>query len=381
MNTPQAPNPHLIQVGWKRRLGGLGLGMMAGAVSLARRGEPEGKRVVLLEPYGMGDVISLEPLVRQLRAAGWQVQLAARPAWRELFPAGHVDGWCDFTAPWSRYEAGQKYRLASLFGAELRESRKRLREAAAYTVGIDPRGDVRSVHLLWLAGCRQVWSLDHYLGTNLALPASAASRLPSDLARQRWQLNLSFFKALTGRAAAEQPPDLRHLIPVGVQSIERRVALVPVAPWRGKLWEPEKWRDLITQLRARGWQPVGLCGPQQTTETRAALGEASAVTECASLAQWAVELASSSLVVSLDTGPMHLASALRVPLVALFGQGLLPLWQPAGERSFVVSHQADPDFRPCHPLEENREEGARFMRRITVAEVLAAVERAGVPNC
>ena len=375
MNEPKPPNPQLIQIGWKRRLGGLGLGLMAGAASLTRRGEPEGKRAVILEPYGMGDVISLEPLVRQLRASGWQVRLAAQPMWRELFPAGHVDGWCDFTAPWSRHESGQKYRLGSLFGAELRDSRERLREAAAGTVGIDPRGDVRSVHLLWLAGCRQVWSLDRYLGTNLALPASAASRLPADLTQQRWQLNLSFFKALAGRPASEQAPDLRHLIPAGVQPIERRVALVPVAPWRGKLWEPEKWRELITQLCARGWLATGLCGPQQTAGTRAALGEATTVTECASLAQWAAELARSSLVVSLDTGPMHLASALRVPLIALFGQGLLPLWQPAGEHSVVVSHQADPDFRPCHPLEENWEQGARFMRRITVAEVLAAVER------
>lgn len=375
MNAPEPPNPQLISVGWKRRLGGLGLGLAAGAVSLTRRGEPDGKRVVILEPYGMGDVISLEPLVHQLRAAGWQVQLAARPAWRELFPDAQVDGWCDFTAPWSRYESGQKYRLGALFGAELRESRAQLREAAAGAVGIDPRGDVRSVHLLWLAGCRQVWSLDRYLGTDLALPKSAASRLPTDPKLSRWRLNLSFFTALTGEPATERPPDLRHLIPAGVQPIERRIALVPVAPWRGKLWEPEKWRELVAGLHARGWQATGLCGPQQTAEARAALGEAIPVTECAGLAQWVSELARSSLVVTLDTGPMHLAAALGVPLVALFGQGLLPLWQPAGERSVVVSHQADADFRPCHPLEENWEQGARFMRRITVAEVLAAAEQ------
>lgn len=366
----------VIQVGLMRRLAGGALGLLAAASARGQRGEPEGKRAVILEPYGMGDVISLEPLVRQLRAAGWQVQLAARPAWRKLFPDGQVDGWCDFTAPWSRYESGQKYRLGALFGAELRESRARLREAAAGAAGIDPRGDVRSVHLLWLAGCRQVWSLDHYLGTNLTLPASAASRLPADLKLKRWQLNLSFFKALTNQPAAKQPPDLRHLVSAGTQPVERHVVLVPVAPWRGKLWEREKWRELIVQLHACGCQTTGLCGPQQATEARAALGEATPVTECADLAQWVSELARSSLVVTLDTGPMHLAAALGVPLVALFGQGLLPLWQPAGERSVVVSHQADADFRPCHPLEENWEQGARFMRRITVAEVLSAAEQA-----
>ena len=365
----------VIQVGLMRRAAGGALGLLAAVIARGRRGTPHPRCVVLLEPYGMGDVISLEPLVRQLRGAGWQVRLAARPAWRALFPSGQVDGWCDFTSPWSRYESGRKYRLGALFGSELRESRARLREAAAGAVGIDPRGDVRSVVLLWLAGCHEVWSLDRYLGTDLALPKSAAGRLPADPKLPRWRLNLSFFSTLTGEPAAERAPDLRHLIPAGVQPVERRIAMVPVAPWRGKLWEPAKWQEFIAQLQARGWQSTGLCGPQQTTEARAALGEAVPVTECASLAQWASELARSRLIVTLDTGPMHLAAALGVPLVALFGQGLLPLWQPAGDRSVIVSHQADGDFRPCHPLEENWEQGASFMRRITVAEVLAAVEQ------
>lgn len=363
---------HVIQVGLMRRVAGGALGLLAAAIARGRRGTPLPRRVVLLEPYGMGDVISLEPLVRQLRGAGWQVQIAARPAWRGLFPEGQLDGWCDFAAPWSRYESGQKYRLGALFGEELRASRTRLGEAAVGTVGMDPRGDVRSVLLLWLAGCREVWSLDRYLGTDLALPGGATQRLSTDPKLPRWRLNLSAFTALTNQPAAEQPPDLRHLIPLGVQPVERRVVLVPIAPWRGKLWGSEKWRDLTTQLHERGWQTTGLCGPSQAAEVRATLGGAVSVSECASVDQWVTEFARARLAITLDTGPMHLAAALGVPLVALFGQGLLPLWKPAGERTVVVSHQADADFRPCHPIEENWEQGALFMRRITVAEVLAA---------
>lgn len=366
---------HVIHVGLKRRLAGRALALWAAAAAQRGRGAPCGRRVVILEPYGMGDVISLEPLVRQLRGAGWQVHVAAQPEWHELFPPAQTDGWCDFTAPWSHYSSGRKYEAGALFGAKLRASRVRLRAAAAGAVGVDTRGDVRSVLMLWLAGCRQVWSLDRYLGTDLALPASAASQVPTDSSLPRWRLNLACFAALTNQPALDRPPDLRHLIPPGVQPLERRVALIPVAPWRGKLWEPASWRELIAALHARGWQTLGLCGPQQTAAARVALGEITPVTECASLSHWVMELTRSRLVVTLDTGPMHLAAALGVPLVALFGQGLLPLWAPAGERSVVVSHQADPDFRPCHPLETNWPDGARFMRRITVAEVLTGVER------
>lgn len=376
MNAPQAPNQRVIRVGWKRRIGGQGLGLLAGLVSLIRRGEPLGQRAVILEPYGMGDVISLEPLVRQLRGSDWQVTVAARPAWRELFPPGQADDWCDCVAPWSRYETGQKYRLGALFGPELRAARARLGAAAAGAVGIDPRGDSRSVLLLWLAGCRQVWSLGHYLGTDLAMPALAACRVGDGLARQRWQQNLDFFTALTQRPAAQSAPDLCHLVPTDLRPEAKRIALISVAPWRGKLWSPTKWQALIAALRTRGWQLTSLCGPHQAPETCAALGKQIPITECTSLPQWARELRRSRLVITLDTGPMHLAAALDVPVVALFGQGSLPLWAPAGPRSFVVTHQTDADFQPCHPLEENWAQGAQFMDRLTVAEVLQAAERA-----
>jgi ADP-heptose:LPS heptosyltransferase len=67
---------------------------------------------------------------------------------------------------------------------------------------------------------------------------------------------------------------------------------------------------------------------------------------------------------------MHLADALRVPVIALFGQGKLPLWSPSGPHSHVISHQNDPDFFLCHPIEENAEIGKKFMNRIEVAEVV-----------
>lgn len=366
----------VIHIGLKRKLAGRAMALCAAVAARLRRESGSVRRAVILEPYGMGDLISLEPLVHQLRSLDWQVHVAAQPAWRELFPASRVDGWCDFTAPWGNYATEKKYLLGELFGAELRASRQRLRAAAAGAVGIDPRGDVRSVLALWLAGCRQVWSLDSYLGTDLPMSGIAASRFPVDPRIPRWQMNLGFLSALTNQPYTERAPDFRHLISPGLRPVEQRVVLIPVAPWRGKLWEPKNWRELIAKLQAQGWKPLGLCGPRQTAETRGALGEEAPIIECVCPTDWVRELAQSRLAVTLDTGPMHLAAALGVPLVALFGQGVLPLWAPAGQSSVVVSHQADPDFRLCHPLEENWPHGARFMSRITVDEVLAGVRHA-----
>jgi ADP-heptose:LPS heptosyltransferase len=70
---------------------------------------------------------------------------------------------------------------------------------------------------------------------------------------------------------------------------------------------------------------------------------------------------------------MHLNDAIGRPVVALFGQGSLPLWAPTHPDSVVVTHQGDPDFRLLAPTEANTASGEEFMRRISVAEVLKAV--------
>jgi ADP-heptose:LPS heptosyltransferase len=72
---------------------------------------------------------------------------------------------------------------------------------------------------------------------------------------------------------------------------------------------------------------------------------------------------------------MHLADALGIPVVALFGQGRLPLWAPSGRRSCLISHQSDPDFQLCHPIDTNAHLGRKFMSRISVEEVLSALKR------
>jgi ADP-heptose:LPS heptosyltransferase len=70
---------------------------------------------------------------------------------------------------------------------------------------------------------------------------------------------------------------------------------------------------------------------------------------------------------------MHLADALGVPLVALYGVGRLPLWQPSAPRSRALHHQGDADFRQLAPTPANATEAQSFLARITVAEVLAAL--------
>lgn len=346
----------------------------AGASSVARS---PSRRVLILEPYGLGDAISLVPLARGLLASGWEVTVCARPSWREVFPAGI--SWVDCQLPWTSYDDRQKYRAGSLVGPAMRSFLRQLRQAAAGSVGIDTRGDARSLILLWLARCQRVLTLDRYLGYDLANPKWVGDLVAFDPSLRRWQSNLQFLTALAPEADTRRfPLDLRdHWPATGGTSPDRpTVGLIPLAPWIGKLWTPEAWRTTIRRLQQDGWNVRGLAGPGQLDATAAALGlDAQHLILCPDLATWARQLSALSAVVSVDTGPMHLADALHVPLVALYGASTLPLWAPSSPRSLALHRQGDPDHRPVHPTGDAIAIGQEWMRRHSPEDVVAAVHR------
>ena len=67
-----------------------------------------------------------------------------------------------------------------------------------------------------------------------------------------------------------------------------------------------------------------------------------------SVVESAAVLAAASVVVSHDTGPMHLARLVRAPLVALFGPTAPSTFVPADERTHVLWGGATLACRPCY---------------------------------
>lgn len=371
----ETKRPQVIHIRLAKRLVSHALALLAMPLRLFNSLRPvpaeRSKSVVMIEPFGLGDAISHEPLARALRESGWNVTLCARPEWRVLFPGL---AWVNSEAPWGRHARAQKYVIREYFGPALRAFLQALRGAGRGAVGLDTRGDIRSVLLLHLAGCRRVITISSYAGSNLRILPGAAERVKFSPDLRRWEMNLRCAEPLGLNVSRVAPPSFPHLRNSAAPS--RRVGLVPIAPWEGKWWQCEKWSQLVAQLKVRGVEAVGLCGPGQGDLARRELGGDTQVIECSTVEDWAQRLQEFAAVVTLDSGPMHLADALGVPVMALFGQGSLPLWAPSGPASAVITHQGDPDFRLAMPTEENTESGREFMRRISVEEVLAALDGA-----
>ncbi len=358
-----------------RRAGARVLSALVSAASWVRpRQECVERHVLILEPFGMGDVLSLQPLVRLLYHHGWTVDLCARESWKPLFPDGMVRSWIPAQVPWTAYDARKKYDIRAYGAPDFLRTWRALRAHAGFSIGFDPRGDVRSVGLLVAAGFHLVVTFSRYLGTDLPVGVRGVSVIPADFSIPRWQLNLRFLDWCGIRSTHPPRPSLNHLTRMsGAVEKGDRVALIAISPWPGRRWPVSHWQKLAAALRHTGKEVCALCGPGQFVETQAAVGGSVDVQECPSIQEWVVQLVYASLVIAIDSGPAHLADALGKRLIVLCGPGHIGLWGPTGPRSCVVHHQDRTPCAPCH--QEAFRCHAACMAAISVEEVLAACAR------
>lgn len=322
----------------------------------------------------MGDVIALEPTVSSLLARGRRVVLCAKSAWRGVLPRHARLEWIEADLPWTRYAGREKYRPSSYRAPGFREALERLRSVAPSAIGVDLRGDVRSMMLLWAAGVPRLLALSHYVGTEAAIPAYAATLVHASSRQPRWRQNLAVLEPLgCATADAVRPPRIARARPAREASGVPTVGVIPLAPWAGKHWPLDRWRALRTELAARGIETAALCGPGQARAVDAIFEGALRAVECTGIDAWIDAVDATRCIVSVNTGPMHLAAALGHPLVLLNGSSALPLWAPTGDHVHVLHHQDVLPCAPCHEVHDGRHCGFRCMALIGVEEVLARI--------
>ncbi len=268
----------------------------------------------------------------------------------------------------------------------IRELARRLRRLAP-THGLDLHGSLRSRGLRLLVRCR--WS--GYRKRKLARGLLIRTKL--DLYRDHVPVAERYFQAARRLDARPDggPPEFclgpgakeraaQWLADHGVVNGARVAALAPGAAHATKRWPVAHWSALADRLRADGYHPIVVGGPddrglaQQLTGGNGGENAAvSAAGEC-SLQETGALLARARIVVSGDTGVMHMATGVGTPVVALFGPTVGQFgFLPYRARSVVLERALD--CRPCSatgtavcPLGHHR-----CLEDITPAEVVAAV--------
>ena len=277
-------------------------------------------RAILIVRLGaLGDIVHALPVAAALR---------------ERYPDARIDWVVDERhLPLLELVSGLDHRipLASRSAgpiARIRRLRPTLR-AARYDLAVDVQGLLKSAVVARLSGAARI------LGFARGALREPAARVlyteTCDPGPGRHVVDKNLALAVAAGAAAGAPrfpleaPASAALDAVRTTTGGRPFAVVnPGAAWPNKRWPPARFGALARALAVgRGLPVVVLWGPEDGALAEAVVGAADTdgvrQAPATGLGDLAAILGAAALVVSGDTGPLHLAAALGTPVVALHG--------------------------------------------------------------
>ena len=368
---PPLPNPpRRIYPPFPRRLAffiigcaALLLRILTAPLRLLRAAPRPTRPLLIYEPFGLGDTLRLQPLVNAWLATGRSVAVAARPDWKPLFASHPKFRFIPIAPAYANPDPDKKYARPI---QDLLQTASALRPFAKGADCIDPRGDVRALSVLYLASAARVFSLQRYFSANdCRIPPFAAHLAPVSPDKTRAELS----RIWAPPNAPYATPSLSHLLHSPITPDPHRIGLIPCTPWRGKRWPDEHWKNLVPLLQIRGWTPVWLCGPGDAPLLPHLPRPIQTLT-AHSIPEWVETLAKCALVISVNTGPMHIADVLQKPLIVLDGPSRLPLWAPENPNAIVLHHQDCVTWAPVAPVDDGIRCQTELMAKVTPAEVV-----------
>jgi len=279
-------------------------------------------RVLVIKTSSLGDVIHTLPALTDAARAipGIRFDWVVEEGFAEI-PAWHPAVSQVITVAIRRW---RKHPLKTLRSGEWSRFKQRLRESH-YDLVIDAQGLLKSA---WLT--RYVKTPVAGLDSNSAREPIAARFYDRPYSVPRGQHALERTRQLFGQA-------LGYSVPAGLgdYGLNRAQLADPAAgpylvflhgtTWASKHWPEAYWRELAEQVAEQGWSirlPWGNEAEKARAERIAAGVEGAAVLPKLNLAGVAKVLAGAQACVAVDTGLGHLAAALDVPTVSLYGPTL-----------------------------------------------------------
>jgi ADP-heptose:LPS heptosyltransferase len=275
------------------------------------------------------------------------------------------------------------------------------RELAAFRAdwAVDAQGNTKSAAAIWLSRApRRVaphradwqepwaaWSAREHAPA-LVPPARHALQRMENLARQLVPGVELPLRSDAGLSASEVERG-EHALEQLLSTNPGRAVLVHLSsPEDVRGWPGERWAELVHALRQRGRGVLLLSGPGETALGQALVGQ---FERDEGVAHWVGQRGLRELaalftaaarrglaLVSCDSGPMHLAAAHGMRVIALEGPqdgARTGPWPPARGHSVVRSARA-PECAPCLKHRCHHREGPVCMRGIGAQDVLAALE-------
>lgn len=343
---------------------------------------PKGSRILVVKLSSIGDVTMATPVAKALRAAfpeshiAWAVETKAKDVVKGNPYLNEVIVWDrPQIVSWNLKDLGAMWKSLRALGRELRARR--------FDITIDLQGLLRSALVARQSGAR------HILGYDNGREGSRffyTKRFPARKRNSRGpQIYLDILQLLGVYSA-----DLDMHIPVGEEdrAYARRlldeesarcmpgrtriVALAPATTWPQKHWTDEGWARLADGLVSQhSALPVFLGAPGDAALIGRIQGlmehKAAEIVGKTTLRQAASVLQVCDLFIGVDTGLLHMSTALKCPSIGIFGA---TGWRHLVRGNNLSIVAKDMPCMPCmrHPTCSDFD----CMRAVTAEEVLAA---------
>lgn len=334
-------------------------------------------RILVFQTAFTGDVILTLPMIQRLKRTQPHalIDVVATPAGTAVL-ANHPD--IHQTIEYDKKKSQRGFAPALRLAWRLRK--------AAYDVAVIPHRSIRSASLCSAAG----------IPRRIGFSTSAGRFLLTDVVqydgtRHEILRNLSLLGPL---GIAVNPGELPTLYPStqdvqlvdkflgerNVRNDEHLIAIAPGSVWATKRWLAERYRELVRRLIEERFVVVMIGGKEDLSlreQITAGLAPSRIINAMGTLTvlQSAELIRRCRLAVTNDSSPMHIAVAMRTPVVAIFGATVPEFgFAPVGERDQIVQTNGLP-CRPCAIHGGNRCPITTFdcMKNITVEQVLASI--------
>ncbi|MBA4393847.1 MAG: lipopolysaccharide heptosyltransferase II [Desulfobacca sp.] len=348
------------------------------------------RRIALIQPSRIGDIVFSLPTLSGLR----QLFPEARISWlvdercKDLV-ADHPDLDESIIIPFKSLEKAIKNREWSRVRKTLSLLRKELRERS-FDLSVDLHGLAKSALLVFLAkasfriGSANTTGMKELSG----LFSKEIPPQPKDL--HTIERNLTVISYLGGWV---EQPQFKFTIPsaqkeeiqtlleqFGCRERDRLIVIHPGAGWLSRRWPVTRYADLIHKLQKElSARLIIIGGAEGGSKEDLLFKELFSLIQVPvinlvqqlSLKQLLALLERIDLFVGNEAGPMHLATALNKPVVAVIGPTRPELTGPFGPKARIVRKEVG-----CNPCRERNCPDLKCMKAIEVSDVFNAIQSA-----
>jgi ADP-heptose:LPS heptosyltransferase len=341
----------------------------------------EPRSILVAEYWHLGDLVMLTPFLKNLRRhyPRTRITLLANAKVMPLIEAQNlVDEVITVRVPWAQHDSRRR-KYISRHWIEFFRCLARLRRRS-FDWGFSARADVRDNFILWAGGVKRRIGYGFGYGASL-LTDVVTPEISRPHFSDRWLHLLEYLDKPTldrqpelNLTAEERRAARQYVSDLGIRDTEIAIGVHAGSRNPIRQWGEENFFEVAEKLASRF--PVKVLWFREPGAREIGSGtEPWLVPVTLPLREFLAVLAQCRLLLCNDTGPMHLATAVGVPVVAVFGATMPAWWGPRRDGSQVVMHEGvwcRPCGDRCHFDEPYCLRAVSIERVVSVAETALA---------